>query len=86
MLDEIRSLESQSSECEPSESDLEDAYNAADCIKFAGSEKQIKWARDIATNNNREISASKLSFNQLPVSAQWWIENRNNIYAALKGL
>jgi hypothetical protein len=88
MLNEIRSLESQSneSECEPSESDLEDAYNAADCIKFAGSEKQIKWARSIAANSNKAISLSNLSFNRLPVAAKWWIENRNDIYAALKGL
>jgi hypothetical protein len=69
---------------EPSEPDLEDAYNAIDSITFIGSEKQINWARSIATKNSEQIaSAWKKKDFKLPTSAKWWIENRENIYSAL---
>lgn len=72
---------------EPSEPDLEDAYNAADSIAFVGSEKQINWAHSIATKNNEQIAKAwkKKNF-KLPTSAKWWIENRDNVYSALLDL
>ena len=86
MLAEIQPPQTQSDAIEVSGSDLEDAYNAADSISFTGSEKQINWARSIATNNDRAIALSGLSLKQLPASAKWWIDNRNDVYTALEGL
>lgn len=72
---------------EPAEPDLEDAYNAADSISLTGSEKQINWAKSIATKNNEQIArAWKKKDFKLPTSAKWWIENRDNIYSALMSL
>jgi hypothetical protein len=85
MLAEMQKPQVQSA-IEVAESDLEDAYHAADSIAFTGSEKQIKWAQSIATNNNRAIALSKMPFKQLPTSAKWWIENRDDIHSALQGL
>lgn len=66
------------------ETDLEDAYNAADSIQFVGSEKQVSWARNIATNASESIAlAMKKKDVLLPTSAKWWIENRSDIYTAL---
>lgn len=70
-----------------SEPDLEDAYNAASSIVFVGSEKQINWARDIATKASEDIArAWKHSSFQLPTDAKWWIDNRGNIYQVLTNL
>ena len=63
----------------PSESDLEDAINWVEITEFQGSEKQIKWAKDIASMHLQEIvSAWKIGI-EAPISAKWWIENRSNI-------
>ncbi|MBW4514595.1 MAG: hypothetical protein KME11_05160 [Timaviella obliquedivisa GSE-PSE-MK23-08B] len=70
---------------EPSEPELEDAYHVADSIQFVGSEKQVNWARSIATNNSRAIAQSG-KFKSLPTAAKWWIENRDDLYSALAGL
>lgn len=81
LLDEFDSSEDSVSVAEP---DIEDAYNTADTINFTGSEKQINWARSIATKSSEEIARAwkKKNFS-LPGSAKWWIDNRNDIYSAL---
>lgn len=72
----------------PSESDLEDALNAAESIVFVGSEKQVKWAKDIAVKNHEKIAFAwkQKSDISLPASAKWWIENQRNLLAALLDL
>ena len=69
-----------------SETELEDAQNVAESITFTGSEKQIKWAKDIAIKASEAIAASKLSISQIPASAKWWIDNRYDISSALKAV
>ncbi len=69
-----------------SETELEDAQNVAESINFTGSDKQIKWAKDIAIKATEAIAASKLSISQIPTSAKWWIDNRYDISSALKAI
>lgn len=89
-LDESRELASllEEEEAPPvSESDMEDAYNAADSLQFTGSPKQVDWARSIATKSSEDIArAWKVKSFDLPTSASWWIGNQNNIYEALISL
>ena len=63
----------------PSESDLEDATNWVESAEFQGSEKQVKWAKDIASMHLQEIVSAWKKEIEIPISAKWWIENRNNI-------
>lgn len=67
----------------PSESDLEDALNWAECAAFQGSEKQIRWARAIATDHIMAIAIAHKQGKQVPTDARWWIDNRNNIVVNL---
>ena len=69
----------------PSESDLEDAYNWVEDA-LTGSEKQIKWAKDIAHKHHTEIHIMWKQGKSIPVSAKWWIDNRNGILQALGNL
>lgn len=63
----------------PSESDLEDATNWIESTEFQGSEKQVQWAKDIALKHLQEIVSAWKKGIEIPISAKWWIENRNNI-------
>ena len=79
--------ESETPKNSPAESDLEDAYNVADSIEFVGSEKQVNWARTIATNASESIACAMKERNlNLPCEAKWWIENRGDIEGALARL
>lgn len=74
-------------ESEVSETAKEDAYQAIEGINFTGSEKQINWARDIAHKSADDIAKTwKNKHFNLPTSARWWIENRENIPGALNKL
>ncbi|MDM9583094.1 hypothetical protein [Nostoc sp. GT001] len=70
-----------------SEPELEDVNHAIDSLNLSGSEKQIKWAFDIAHKSAADIAAAwkKKDFS-LPTSAKWWIDNRDNIDAGLAKL
>jgi len=63
----------------PSESDLEDALQWVENTEFQGSEKQVKWAKDIALQHLQEIVSAWKKEIEIPISAKWWIENRNSI-------
>lgn len=63
----------------PSESDLEDALHWVENTEFQGSEKQVKWAKDIALKHLQEIVSAWKKEIEISISAKWWIENRNNI-------
>jgi len=63
----------------PSESDLEDALQWVENTEFNGSEKQVKWAKSIALKHLQEIANAWKKEVEIPLSAKWWIENRNNI-------
>lgn len=69
-----------------SETELEDAQIVAESIAFTGSDKQIKWAKDIALKATESIASSKLAIGQIPTSAKWWIDNRYDISNALKSI
>jgi hypothetical protein len=65
----------------PSESELEDAYNWASSLgSFDGSEKQKQWASNIAEKNITKIALAWKQGKEVPISAKWWIDNRNNIW------
>jgi len=66
-------------ESEPDESDVEDALHWVESNPFQGSDKQKKWASDIALQNLEEIALAWKSGKEIPLSAKWWIENRDNI-------
>lgn len=61
------------------EPDLEDAYHWIDAQELIGSPKQIKWAKDIMLSHQRGIALALKSNKTIPLSARWWIENRENI-------
>ena len=63
----------------PSESELEDALHWVENTEFQGSQKQIKWAKDIALKHLQEIVSAWKKGIEIPTTAKWWIENRNNI-------
>lgn len=69
-----------------SETELEDAQNVAESISFTGSEKQVRWAKDIAIKASEAITTSKIAISQIPTSAKWWIDNRYDISNALKSV
>lgn len=62
-----------------SETDTEDALHYIESLSFQGSEKQIKWAKDIALKNLDEVAKALKVNRPISTSAKWWIENRNNI-------
>jgi hypothetical protein len=66
----------------PSESDLEDAYQWVD-TSLTGSEKQVSWAKDIAFKHLEAIARTWKQGKDVPTSAKWWIDNRNNIVVNL---
>lgn len=71
-------------EPEVSESSKEDVYQSIESLDFVGSEKQIKWAKDIAHKATDDIAKAWRNKDfKLPTSAKWWIENKENIYGAL---
>jgi hypothetical protein len=61
------------------EPDMEDALNTVEALPFKGSEKQIKWAKDIAVKNLRDVAIALKNNKQLPLSAKWWIDNRTGL-------
>lgn len=75
--DEVYTSESEASEV--SEPDTEDAYHYIDSLKFQGSEKQNKWAKDIALKNVEAVARALQQNKAIPTSSKWWIDNRNNI-------
>ncbi|ATW59276.1 hypothetical protein Cl131_gp008 [Aphanizomenon phage vB_AphaS-CL131] len=64
---------------EVSEPDTEDALHYIESLIFQGSEKQIKWAKDIALKNLDEVAKALRLDKSIPISAKWWIDNRSNI-------
>ncbi|USR93277.1 hypothetical protein NEA10_20755 (plasmid) [Phormidium yuhuli AB48] len=87
-LDEARTHTPITDPALPSESDLEDAYHALDAIAFTGSPKQINWARSIALNGRDALAMLwKQGVDvKLPTQAAWWIENRGNLFVALRDI
>ena len=71
--------ESYASESEVAEPDIEDALHYVESLAFQGSEKQIKWAKDIALKNIDEVARALKLNRSIPVKAKWWIDNRSNI-------
>ena len=71
--------ESYASESEVAEPDMEDALHYVESLAFQGSEKQIKWAKDIALKNIDEVARGLKLNKSIPVEAKWWIDNRSNI-------
>ena len=64
---------------EVSEPDTEDALHYIESLIFQGSEKQIKWAKDIALKNIEDVARALKLDKSIPASAKWWIDNRNNL-------
>ena len=71
--------ESYTSEVSEPEPDTEDALHYIESLIFQGSEKQIKWAKDIALKNLDEVAKALRLDKSIPTSAKWWIDNRSNI-------
>ena len=78
-LEDLNEDESYTSEPEVSEPDTEDALHYVESLVFQGSEKQIKWAKDIALKNLDEVAKALKLDKPIPPSAKWWIDNRSNI-------
>ena len=78
-LGEEESYSSEPEEPEVSEPDTEDALHYVESLVFQGSEKQIKWAKDIALKNLDEVAKALKLDKPIPPSAKWWIDNRSNI-------
>lgn len=70
----------------PSGTDKEDAYQLIDSLKFEGSDRQIKWAKDIALKSLDAVCLVLKKNKSIPASAKWWIDNRNDVTSALLGL
>ena len=64
---------------EVSEPDTEDAYHYIESLKFQGSEKQNKWAKDIALKNIETVAIALKQNKTIPAASKWWIENRDSI-------
>jgi hypothetical protein len=78
-LEALNEDESYASESEVAEPDIEDALHYVESLAFQGSEKQIKWAKDIALKNIDEVARALKLNRSIPVKAKWWIDNRSNI-------
>jgi hypothetical protein len=61
------------------EPDKEDALHYVEALSFVGSEKQIKWAKDIALKHLDNVALALKKNKSIPTSAKWWIDNRNSI-------
>ena len=61
----------------PSAKDLEKALNVVKSLELEGSEKQVKWAKNIALDNLKYVAACISKDVKISTSAKWWIENRN---------
>lgn len=61
------------------EPDIEDALHYVESLVFQGSEKQIKWAKDIALKHIDAAAQALRENRTIPTSAKWWIDNRNSI-------
>lgn len=67
----------------PSPSEKEKALAWVQEAEFSGSEKQIKWAKDIASKHAEAIVFAWKKGYAVPTSAKWWIENNRNIVVSL---
>jgi hypothetical protein len=76
---EIEENESYSSSENAAEPDIEDALHYVESLVFQGSEKQIKWAKDIALKHIDAAAQALRENRTIPTSAKWWIDNRNSI-------
>lgn len=61
------------------EPDKEDAFHYVEALSFVGSEKQIKWAKDIVLKHLDDVALALKKNKSIPTSAKWWIDNRNSI-------
>jgi hypothetical protein len=64
---------------EVAEPDIEDALHYVESLVFQGSEKQMKWAKDIALKHIDDVAQALRENRTIPASAKWWIDNRNSI-------
>lgn len=81
-LNTLREDESYTSH-EVAEPDTEDALHYLESFEFEGTEKQVKWAKDIALKNINEVAQALRKNKSINPSAKWWIDNRNNINISL---
>lgn len=77
-IEEDKSYSSSSLE-DVAEPDIEDALHYVESLVFQGSEKQIKWAKDIALKHIDDVAQALRENRTIPTSAKWWIDNRSNI-------
>lgn len=70
-------------ESDLSENDKEYLLNVICGSTFKGTQKQIEWAKDIAIYHLSSIPKD-MTIQQIPTDANWWIENRNNIYSSIR--
>jgi hypothetical protein len=78
-LDLLEENESYSSLEENAEPDTEDALHYVESLVFQGSQKQVKWAKDIALKHIDAAAQALRENRTIPTSAKWWIDNRNSI-------
>ena len=78
-LNAIEEDDSYSSSEDAAEPDIEDALHYVESLVFQGSEKQIKWAKDIALKHIDAAAQALRENRTIPTSAKWWIDNRNSI-------
>jgi hypothetical protein len=78
-LDSLEENESYSFFEDAAEPDIEDALHYVESLVFQGSEKQIKWAKDIALKHIDAAAQALRENRTIPTSAKWWIDNRNSI-------
>ena len=78
-LNAIEEDDSYSSSEDAAEPNIEDALHYVESLVFQGSEKQIKWAKDIALKHLDDVALALRQNRTIPTSSKWWIDNRNNI-------
>ena len=64
---------------EVAEPDREEALHYVESLIFQGSEKQIKWAKDIAMKHLDDVALALKENKSIPTASKWWIDNRNSI-------
>jgi hypothetical protein len=62
----------------PTQADADAVMDWIEATDFKGSEKQVKWAKDIARKNAGKIAQLKAQGKTIPTDARWWIDNRSN--------
>jgi hypothetical protein len=62
----------------PAQADADAVMDWIEATDFKGSEKQVKWAKDIARKNAGKIAQLKAQGKTIPTDARWWIDNRSN--------